>query len=98
MVIIIYFSQFKSSILNYQCYRCNFITIIIICNYYSYWQADLIRSSELCWKSNVWTAVISATLSTKYLKEGGMLVLSGDSDALIGCPGQSRVDFINYCY
>ncbi len=49
--------------------------------------ADLIKNSDLMWKQSVWSSVISASLASQYLKEGGCLVLPGAKPALGGTPG-----------
>uniref|UniRef100_A0A2I9LNX5 Dihydropteridine reductase n=1 Tax=Centruroides hentzi TaxID=88313 RepID=A0A2I9LNX5_9SCOR len=48
---------------------------------------DLVGSSDLMWKQSVWTSVISAELAAKYLKNGGLLTLTGAKAALEGTPG-----------
>jgi dihydropteridine reductase len=48
---------------------------------------DLVKNSDLMWKQSVWTSVIAASLSSNYLKEGGVVVLTGAQAALKGTPG-----------
>ncbi|XP_007443182.1 dihydropteridine reductase [Python bivittatus] len=48
---------------------------------------SLYKNSDLMWKQSVWTSVISSHLATKYLKEGGLLTLTGAKAALAGTPG-----------
>ncbi|KAH9513288.1 hypothetical protein Btru_034553 [Bulinus truncatus] len=43
--------------------------------------------AEAMWKQSVWPSVISASLASKYLKEGGLLTLPGAQAALQGTPG-----------
>ncbi|KAM3831187.1 dihydropteridine reductase isoform 2-T2 [Vipera latastei] len=38
---------------------------------------SLYKNSDLMWKQSVWTSTISTHLATKYLKEGGLLTLTG---------------------
>lgn len=39
------------------------------------------------WKQSVWTSSISATIAANYLKDGGVLTLTGAKPALGGTPG-----------
>ncbi|KAG8134785.1 putative Dihydropteridine reductase protein [Naja naja] len=48
---------------------------------------SLYKNSDLMWKQSVWTSTISSHLATKYLKEGGLLTLTGAKAALAGTPG-----------
>ncbi|KAM3831191.1 dihydropteridine reductase isoform 6-T6 [Vipera latastei] len=48
---------------------------------------SLYKNSDLMWKQSVWTSTISTHLATKYLKEGGLLTLTGAKAALVGTPG-----------
>ncbi|KAJ7326753.1 hypothetical protein JRQ81_016512 [Phrynocephalus forsythii] len=48
---------------------------------------SLYKNSDLMWKQSVWTSTISSHLATKYLKEGGLLTLTGAKAALGGTPG-----------
>lgn len=48
---------------------------------------DLAKNSELMWKQSVWTSSISATVGAHFLKEGGLLALTGAKPALEGTPG-----------
>ncbi|KAK2191155.1 hypothetical protein NP493_58g03026 [Ridgeia piscesae] len=48
---------------------------------------DLVKNSDLVWKQSVWTSVIAARLAAKYLKEGGLLALTGAKPCLEGTPG-----------
>ncbi|XP_060633908.1 dihydropteridine reductase [Anolis sagrei] len=48
---------------------------------------SLYKNSDLMWKQSVWTSTISSHLATKYLKEGGLLTLTGAKAALSGTPG-----------
>jgi len=50
-------------------------------------QKDLSRNANLMWKQSVWTSSISAALSALYLKDGGLLALTGAKPALKGTPG-----------
>lgn len=48
---------------------------------------DFIKNADLMWKQSVWSSCIAATLSNKFLKEGGFLTLTGANAALKGTPG-----------
>ncbi|NWQ98489.1 DHPR reductase, partial [Burhinus bistriatus] len=48
---------------------------------------SLYKNCDLMWKQSVWTSTISSHLATKYLKEGGLLTLTGAQAALSGTPG-----------
>jgi dihydropteridine reductase len=48
---------------------------------------DFIKNSDLMWKQSVWTSAIASSIGTHYLKEGGVLVLTGAQAALKGTPG-----------
>jgi len=39
------------------------------------------------WQQSVWTSALAAQLATKYLKDGGLLALSGAQPALSGTAG-----------
>jgi len=64
--------------------------------YFSYWQvyvltifiADLVKNADLMWKQSVWTSVIASNIGAHYLKEGGMLVLTGAQAALKATAGK----------
>lgn len=53
-----------------------------------YLSLDLVQNSDLMWKQSVWTSVIAAGLGSKYLKDNGVLVLTGAQAALKGTPGE----------
>ncbi|ESO02204.1 hypothetical protein HELRODRAFT_65590 [Helobdella robusta] len=48
---------------------------------------DFIKNTDLVWKQSVWTSVIATSISSKYLKDGGLLLLTGAQGALTGSPG-----------
>lgn len=48
---------------------------------------DLAKNADLMWRQSVWSSTISATISSHYLKEGGVLTLTGADAALNGTPG-----------
>lgn len=43
---------------------------------------DLGKNSELMWKQSVWSSTISAAISSRFLKPGGVLTLTGADAAL----------------
>lgn len=45
---------------------------------------DLAKNAELMWKQSVWSSTISATISSHFLKQGGVLTLTGADAALNG--------------
>jgi len=47
---------------------------------------DLAKNAELMWKQSVWSSTISATISSRFLKPGGVLTLTGADAALNGTP------------
>lgn len=48
---------------------------------------EIVSGADSMWKQSVWPAVITASLSSKYLKEGGLVTLPGAQPALNGTPG-----------
>uniref|UniRef100_A0A0N5B9R3 Dihydropteridine reductase n=1 Tax=Strongyloides papillosus TaxID=174720 RepID=A0A0N5B9R3_STREA len=48
---------------------------------------DFVKNCDLMWKQSVWSSVISSSISSKYLKEGGILQLTGAAAAASGTPG-----------
>lgn len=48
---------------------------------------DLAKNADMMWKQSVWTSAISAAVGAKYLREGGLIVLTGAKPALSGTPG-----------
>lgn len=48
---------------------------------------DLAKNADLMWKQSVWSSTISATISSRFLKQGGVLTLTGADAALNGTPG-----------
>lgn len=48
---------------------------------------DLAKNADLMWKQSVWTSSISAAVAAQYLKDGGLLALTGAKPALEGTPG-----------
>ncbi|KAI8774805.1 dihydropteridine reductase [Biomphalaria glabrata] len=47
----------------------------------------LVEPAEAMWKQSVWPSVITASLASKFLKEGGLVTLPGALAALQGTPG-----------
>ncbi|CAL1548562.1 unnamed protein product [Lymnaea stagnalis] len=47
----------------------------------------IVEPAEAMWKQSVWPSVITASLASKYLKEGGVVTLPGAQPALQGTPG-----------
>jgi dihydropteridine reductase len=43
---------------------------------------DLVKNCDLMWKQSVWTSVLAAQISSKHLREGGLLLLTGAQAAL----------------
>lgn len=43
------------------------------------------------WKQSVWSSLISAALAAQYLKEGGLLSLTGAKAALEETPGMLTI-------
>ncbi|CAO1415243.1 unnamed protein product [Diamesa serratosioi] len=50
-------------------------------------QKDLAQNADLMWKQSVWSSAISATVASHFLKEGGVLTLTGAKAAFAGTPG-----------
>uniref|UniRef100_A0A1I8M7I9 Dihydropteridine reductase n=1 Tax=Musca domestica TaxID=7370 RepID=A0A1I8M7I9_MUSDO len=48
---------------------------------------DLAKNADLMWRQSVWTSTISAAVAAHYLKDGGVLALTGAKPALEGTPG-----------
>lgn len=48
---------------------------------------DFIKNSDLMIKQSVWSSLIAAKLASKYLKDGGLLTLTGAKAALDPTPG-----------
>ncbi|XP_076104633.1 dihydropteridine reductase-like [Mytilus galloprovincialis] len=48
---------------------------------------EFIKNADMMWKQSVWTSAISAAVASKYLKDGGLLVLPGAAPAVSGTPG-----------
>lgn len=48
---------------------------------------DFIPNCDLMWKQSVWSSTIAASLASKYLKAGGLVLLPGAKPALAGTPG-----------
>lgn len=48
---------------------------------------DLVKNSDLMWRQSVWSSVISSSLASQHLKEGGLLTLTGAKAALEPTPG-----------
>ena len=48
---------------------------------------DWVKNADLMWKQSVWSSAISASLASKHLKEGGLLVLPGAKPCVGGTPG-----------
>ncbi|CEF64923.1 Dihydropteridine reductase [Strongyloides ratti] len=48
---------------------------------------DFVKNCDMMWKQSVWSSVISSAISSKYLKEGGILQLTGAAAAETGTPG-----------
>lgn len=74
----------------------NFVTIKTLKNFFwivsGGWAGgnaskDLAKNAEMMWKQSVWSSSISATISSRFLKAGGVLTLTGADAALKGTPG-----------
>jgi dihydropteridine reductase len=48
---------------------------------------DLAKNTDLMIKQSVWSSIISASVAAHFLKEGGVLTLTGAKPALSGTPG-----------
>lgn len=48
---------------------------------------DFIKNSDLMFKQSVYSTLLSASLANKFLKENGLLTLSGAAAALDTTPG-----------
>jgi len=48
---------------------------------------DLAKNADLMWRQSVWTSTISAAVAAQYLKDCGVLALTGARPALKGTPG-----------
>lgn len=48
---------------------------------------DFVKNSEAMWRSSVWPASISSSISTSHLVSGGMVVLPGAAAAVSPTPG-----------
>lgn len=48
---------------------------------------DLAKNTDLMIKQSVWSSTISASVAAQFLKEGGVLTLTGAKPALTGTPG-----------
>jgi len=49
--------------------------------------AEWVKNADLMWKQSVWSSAISATLASKFLVTGGLLVLPGAQPATGATPG-----------
>lgn len=49
--------------------------------------ADFVKNCDLMLKQSTWTSVIAASLSAKFLKEGGVCALTGAQPCLKATPG-----------
>ncbi|CAG5122380.1 unnamed protein product [Candidula unifasciata] len=47
----------------------------------------IVAAADSMWKQSVWPSVITASLASKYLKDGGLITLPGAQAALQGTPG-----------
>jgi len=48
---------------------------------------DYIKNCDMMWRQSVWSSTIAGHLAAKYLKEHGVLTLTGAAPALGGTPG-----------
>lgn len=48
---------------------------------------ELSKTADLMWRQSVWTSTISAAIAAQYLKETGLLALTGAKPALGATPG-----------
>jgi dihydropteridine reductase len=46
-----------------------------------------VKNADMMWKQSVWSSTIAANISSKWLKDGGVLALSGAKAAVGGTPG-----------
>lgn len=50
---------------------------------------DLVNVADLMWRQSVWSSLISTSVAATYLKNGGVLTLTGAKAALEGTPGEA---------
>lgn len=48
---------------------------------------DLVKNADMMWRQSVWSSLISAEVAANYLREGGLLTLTGAKAALDETPG-----------
>lgn len=49
---------------------------------------EIVAAADSMWKQSVWPSVITASLASKYLRDGGLVTLPGAQAALQGTPGE----------
>ncbi|XP_059146591.1 dihydropteridine reductase-like [Physella acuta] len=47
----------------------------------------IVEPADAMWKQSVWPSIITASLGSKYLKDGGLITLPGAQPAINGTPG-----------
>nr|XP_018915413.1 PREDICTED: dihydropteridine reductase [Bemisia tabaci] len=48
---------------------------------------EFVKNTDLMWKQSVWSSVLAAAMAANFLKEGGVITLTGAHAALNGTPG-----------
>ena len=49
--------------------------------------ADYIKNADMMWKQSVWSSTIAGSLASKFMKQSGILTLTGASPATAETPG-----------
>lgn len=52
------------------------------------------KNSELMWQQSVCSSLIAASLAANYLKDGGVLQLTGAKAALEATPGNMLLNYV----
>lgn len=55
---------------------------------------DFVKNTDLLLKQSIWTSVVASSIASKYLKPGGILVLTGAKAALDPTPGMISYGFV----
>jgi len=64
-----------------------FFLFVYIINYLFILFVDFVKNTDLMLKQSVWSSVLASSIASKFLKPGGILVLTGAKAALGPTPG-----------
>lgn len=61
-------------------------------------QKELVATAEQMWRQSVCSSLVATSVASKYLKQGGILTLTGARAALEGTPGEDNFKVLRFVF